>query len=65
MKKIVAVLLGLITLNQVSAQLPKGISVKTNLYFVRHAEKETGNDPALTEKGKKRAGDLMRYLKKI
>jgi phosphohistidine phosphatase SixA len=45
------------------AQIPNGVSAKTNLYFVRHAEKETGNDPLLTENGKKRAGDLMRTLK--
>jgi phosphohistidine phosphatase SixA len=47
----------------VFAQLPAGVSGKTNLYFVRHAEKENGNDPVLTDKGKKRAGDLMRALK--
>ncbi len=49
--------------NSVTAQIPNGVSAKTNLYFVRHAEKEAGNDPALTENGKKRAGDLMRTLK--
>ena len=47
----------------VFGQLPASVSGKTNLYFVRHAEKEAGNDPVLTEKGKKRAGDLMRALK--
>ena len=31
-------------------------------YIVRHAEKETGNDPGLTEAGRKRAGDLYRLL---
>ena len=45
------------------AQAPLGVSSKTNLFFVRHAEKETGNDPALTVDGQKRAGDLMRTLK--
>jgi broad specificity phosphatase PhoE len=49
--------------NTANAQTPQGISAKTNIYFVRHAEKESGNDPALTENGKRRAGDLMRYLK--
>jgi 2,3-bisphosphoglycerate-dependent phosphoglycerate mutase len=45
------------------AQLPKGISGKTALYFVRHGEKENGKDPVLTTAGKERAGDLMRTLK--
>jgi len=44
-------------------QLPTGISGKTNIYFVRHAEKESGSDPVLTGKGRKRAGDLVRALK--
>ncbi len=35
----------------------------TNIYLVRHAEKDSGRDPLLTEAGKKRAGDLMRVLK--
>lgn len=34
----------------------------TKIYIVRHAEKETGNNPLLTEAGSKRAGDLMRTL---
>ena len=33
------------------------------VYLVRHAEKEAGNDPLLTQEGNKRAGDLMRTLK--
>jgi broad specificity phosphatase PhoE len=33
-------------------------------YLIRHAEKETGPDPKLTEAGKKRAGDLYQRLKK-
>ncbi|MEO7265185.1 MAG: histidine phosphatase family protein [Ferruginibacter sp.] len=36
----------------------------TTIYLVRHAEKDTGNNPTLTEGGRHRAGDLMRYLKK-
>jgi phosphohistidine phosphatase SixA len=35
---------------------------KTTIYLVRHAEKDTGNNPPLTQAGFKRAGDLMRYL---
>jgi phosphohistidine phosphatase SixA len=50
---------------QVTAQaqlLPSGIFAKTKIYLVRHAEKQTGTDPELTDAGKKRAGDLMRAL---
>lgn len=36
---------------------------KGTLYVVRHAEKDTGNNPALSVAGKKRAGDLYRELK--
>ena len=35
---------------------------KTRIYVVRHAEKEGGKDPVLTNAGKQRAGDLMRKL---
>ncbi|HEX2682828.1 MAG TPA: histidine phosphatase family protein, partial [Ferruginibacter sp.] len=34
----------------------------TRIFIVRHAEKETGNDPLLTPGGNKRAGDLVRAL---
>jgi phosphohistidine phosphatase SixA len=44
------------------AQLPAGVSSKTVFYFVRHAEKQGGNDPVLTDNGNIRAGDLLRYL---
>lgn len=63
MKNLVYLLLLVFIPNVIAAQIPLGVSVKTNLYFVRHAEKEAGNDPVLTENGKKRAGDLMRLLK--
>jgi len=42
-----------------SAQEEKAV---TKIFIVRHAEKETGKDPLLTEAGNKRAGDLMRKL---
>ncbi len=32
-------------------------------YIVRHAEKDTGSNPAISLAGKKRAGDLFRKLK--
>jgi phosphohistidine phosphatase SixA len=63
MKYAIMVLICCFAQQLVFGQLPAGVSGKTNLYFVRHAEKGSGNDPELTEKGKKRAGDLMRALK--
>ncbi len=36
---------------------------QTKIYIVRHAEKESGNDPGLTPAGRVRAGDLVRKLK--
>lgn len=47
-----------------SAQLPEGLSSKTTIYLVRHAEKDTGNNPQLTAAGRKRAGDLLHILQK-
>jgi broad specificity phosphatase PhoE len=44
------------------AQLPAGLSAKTKIYVVRHAEKDTGNNPQLTAAGRKRAGDLLHTL---
>ena len=64
MKVFISLLLLVFIQNTAIAQIPNGVvSAKTNLYFVRHAEKETGNDPVLTSNGNKRAGDLMRTLK--
>lgn len=37
---------------------------KSRIFIVRHAEKQTGTDPLLTDEGNKRAGDLMKTLKK-
>lgn len=34
----------------------------STIYLVRHAEKDTGNDPALSKAGNERAGDLYRQL---
>jgi 2,3-bisphosphoglycerate-dependent phosphoglycerate mutase len=44
---------------QMKIDLPRGI----NFYLVRHAEKDTGNDPVLNKRGYERAGDLYRVLK--
>lgn len=43
-----------------NAQQEPGV---TKIFIVRHGEKETGKDPALTPAGNTRAGDLMRRLK--
>ncbi|MFZ4771983.1 MAG: SixA phosphatase family protein [Ferruginibacter sp.] len=44
--------------------VPKGVSTKTRIYLVRHAEKASDgtNNPPLTIAGFKRAGDLARQL---
>ena len=38
------------------------IDKKTIIYLVRHAEKDTGKNPILTQKGMQRSGDLMRIM---
>ncbi|MBS1509990.1 MAG: histidine phosphatase family protein [Bacteroidetes bacterium] len=45
------------------AQMPAGFNTKTTIYLVRHAEKQTGNDPALTPQGNQRAGALAAFCK--
>jgi phosphohistidine phosphatase SixA len=63
MKKIIPLIVLLCSQLIVAAQLlPPGVSSKTKIYLVRHAEKQTGTDPELTDAGKKRAGDLVRAL---
>jgi phosphohistidine phosphatase SixA len=42
---------------------PVSFGNKARIYLVRHAEKGSGDDPLLTDKGNKRAGDLVRILK--
>lgn len=37
--------------------------VNRTIYIVRHAEKDTGSNPAISQAGKARAGDLYRQLK--
>jgi len=63
MKNIFSLVLLLLLQQIVIAQLPKKVSSKTALYFVRHGEKLSGKDPVLTGAGNKRAGELMRILK--
>ena len=58
--KYLLVVLSIIAFNKhIPAQDTKAV---TKIFIVRHAEKESGNDPALTVSGNKRAGDLMRAL---
>lgn len=44
------------------AQLPP--TIKRTFYIVRHAEKDTGNNPAISAAGRKRAVDLFNELKR-
>ncbi|MFT3980360.1 MAG: phosphoglycerate mutase family protein [Ferruginibacter sp.] len=39
-----------------------GFKGKRTIYFVRHAEKDTGSNPVISAAGKERAGDLYRVL---
>lgn len=48
--------------NTALAQVPLTDS-GTKIYLVRHAEKDTGNNPVLTIAGCERAGDLVRLMK--
>lgn len=46
-----------------SSQAQESFKGKRTFYIVRHAEKDKGNDPAISAIGKDRAGDLYRTLK--
>jgi broad specificity phosphatase PhoE len=54
---------GNVVSNITTAQKPAPLPNTLKLYIVRHAEKDTGKNPLLTEAGNNRAGDLMRILK--
>ena len=62
-KNLVILLLTLTFATFLNAQSQPAIGNKTNIYIVRHAEKQAGEDPLLTPEGNIRAGDLMRTLK--
>jgi 2,3-bisphosphoglycerate-dependent phosphoglycerate mutase len=49
--------------NSLCAQATSSLRKNSRIYIVRHAEKQTGKDPLLTEEGNNRAGDLLRELK--
>ena len=59
MKFLLIFLITTVFQNMAFAQQEPGV---TKIFIVRHAEKETGKDPLLTEAGNTRAGDLMRAL---
>ncbi len=60
-KYLLCLALTLFIIDAVMAQRP---SLKNhNFYIVRHAEKDTGSNPAISKKGMIRAGDLYRELK--
>lgn len=63
-KKILIVSLAILSVFYAMAQKLPVLGKKSNIYIVRHAEKQTGEDPLLTADGNIRAGDLMRILKK-
>lgn len=58
-------LLALFSVKNLAMAQANTFTENTRIYLVRHAEKETGRDPVLTEAGRKRAGDLMRTLAKL
>ncbi len=47
----------------VSLQAQPSDNYRRTFYIVRHAEKDTGNNPAISASGKMRAADLFRKLK--
>ena len=60
MKYLLVFLAAIVFKNTTFAQQETGV---TKIFIVRHAEKETGNNPVLTAAGNARAGDLMQRLK--
>lgn len=62
-KNLFILLLSITFANFLNAQMLPATGTKTNIYIVRHAEKQPGEDPFLTTDGNIRAGDLMRTLK--
>lgn len=62
MKNLIVLLLVLAIMPASKAQIILAGS-NTTLYLVRHGEKDPGPDPALSEAGKRRAGDLYRLMR--
>jgi phosphohistidine phosphatase SixA len=63
MKNVATVVLLLFIQHSLFAQVPEGLSKKSTIYLVRHAEKKSGSDPVLTDDGNARAGALLQLLK--
>jgi broad specificity phosphatase PhoE len=63
MKSVIITAISLLLMQQGMAQLNMPVGKNGTIYIVRHAEKQSGKDPLLTEEGNIRAGDLMRELK--
>ncbi|MEO6490763.1 MAG: phosphoglycerate mutase family protein [Ferruginibacter sp.] len=64
MKTIILLLLfSVFSSHGTNAQVPDRSLEGITFYLVRHAEKDTGNDPVLSMLGYERAGDLYRFLK--
>lgn len=61
--KLVSLLIGVLMLAFHVKGQGGDIDSKTIIYLVRHAEKDTGKNPILTEKGMQRSGVLMRIMK--
>jgi len=58
------ILLIAVSVIQLSAMAqPADFGNKAKIYLVRHAEKGPGDDPLLTDRGNKRAGELVKLLK--
>jgi phosphohistidine phosphatase SixA len=62
MKKLILLLSLFSVQNPLMAQ-ERTFPDNTNIYLIRHAEKEAGRDPQLTETGKKRAADLLQIMR--
>jgi broad specificity phosphatase PhoE len=63
MKRIIISLAILTCVNLSIGQVRIPFTKSAKVFIVRHAEKQDGDDPQLTDDGKKRAGDLMRKLR--
>jgi phosphohistidine phosphatase SixA len=62
MLKMLTILIGFVFFAGYANGQGGDIDKKTIIYLVRHAEKDTGNNPGLTQKGMQRSGALMRLL---
>jgi 2,3-bisphosphoglycerate-dependent phosphoglycerate mutase len=63
MKSILFTVIVIFTALQLSAQQKITQGRNSRIYIIRHAEKQKGDDPLLTDEGNARAGDLMRAMK--